>query len=114
MGTLPPLADRVRQLLVRHRGIREQKMFGGIAFLQHGNMCCGVIKDRLVVRVGPQQYDACLSRSHVRPMDFTGRPMRGIIYVLPAGYRRADALRFWLEAGLAYTRSRPRKPARPA
>ena len=68
------LAERLRQVLDDQEGIRERKMFGGLAFMLHGNMCCGVEQDRLMVRVGPDRYDEALGRPHARVMDFTGRP----------------------------------------
>ena len=81
------LATRVRKLLWPHWRLTERPMFGGLTFLLRGHMCCGVIRDRLVVRVGPARYDEALTQSHARPMDFTGRPLRGMVYVMPAGYR---------------------------
>ena len=65
----------------------EKKMFGGIAFMLNGNMCCGVINDLLMARVGRDRYEASLALPHVRPMDFTGKPMTGYVYVEPGGYR---------------------------
>lgn len=71
------VAERVRTALDGHAGVSEQRSFGGLSFLLNGNMCCGVLNDELVVRVGPDAYDDAVTRSHARPMDFTGRPMRG-------------------------------------
>lgn len=101
-------AERVRNALARTRGITEKKMFGGLAFLHHGNMCCGVLDDKLVVRVGPNAYDAALTRKHVKAMDFTGKPLTGFIYVLPSGIKRAEQLRRWVDAGLSFTRTLPK------
>ena len=67
------LADRVRAVLARKRGISEKKMFGGLAFLVNGHMACGIIGDDLMVRVGPEAYDAALTKAGARPMNFTGR-----------------------------------------
>ena len=53
----------------------------------HGKMFCGVLKDDLVVRVGPERYEQALSRAHVRPMDFTGRPLKGYVFVGPGGLK---------------------------
>lgn len=73
------LAERVRKSLVRRRGISEKKMFGGLCFLANGHMCRGVIGKDLVVRVGPKAYEASLKTPGARPMDFTGRPLRGLV-----------------------------------
>ena len=78
------LAQRVRSLLDTRTDVDERRMFGGIAFLVAGNMCCGVNEDDLIVRLDPDQADELLaSESGARPMDFTGRPMRGWLFVAP-------------------------------
>lgn len=96
-------------MLRRRKGITEKKMFGGIAFMHHGNMSCGVTDDRLMVRVGADNYEACLKRKHVREMDFTGRPLKGFIYVMPEGIKRRDGLQRWVETGLSFTKTLPKK-----
>jgi len=103
------LAKRVGALLRRRKNITQKAMFGGVCFLVNGNMCCGVERDKLVVRVGPEQYEQLLQRRHVKPMDFTGRPLRGFIYVIPGGLKRRESLRVWLEWGLRYAGSLPVK-----
>ena len=90
------LADRLRELLGNRTRFEEKKMFGGIAFLLSGNMCCGVVGDTLMARVGPDRYEDALARPHSREMDFTGRPMRGFVYVAAAGIESARDLRAWV------------------
>ena len=75
------LAHRVREVLRDLPGLVEKKMFGGIGFLVHGNMACGVNGDELIVRVGPEGYQEALARPHARPFDMTGRPMKGWVWV---------------------------------
>ena len=75
------IAERLSKVFSEHKGVKEKKMFGGIAFMLRDHMCVGVINDLLMVRVGPEQYEDTLSEDHVRPMDFTGRPMKGYVYV---------------------------------
>ena len=103
------VAARVRVTLGKSGVIAERKMFGGIAFMVRGNMCCGVIGDRLMVRVGPDGYRGALSRPHAEPMDFTGRPMKGFVYVEPAGFASAGDLKEWISRGLEFARSLPSK-----
>jgi len=103
------LATRVRKLLWPHWRLTERPMFGGLTFLLRGHMCCGVIRDRLVVRVGPARYDEVLTQSHARPMDFTGRPLRGMVYVMPAGCRTDAALRRWVTRALDFVETLPPK-----
>ena len=68
------LADRIRGSLAGRSGVAERKMFGGIAFMVDGHMCCGVTGDLLMIRVGADGFDDALAQPHSRPMDFTGRP----------------------------------------
>ena len=103
------LAERVRRALAGRNDLSEKKMFGGVAFMLHGNMSCGVEKDQLMVRVGPERHEEALAQPHARPMDFTGRPMRGMVYVTPEGCRTDEALKRWVEQGLNFAASLPPK-----
>jgi TfoX/Sxy family transcriptional regulator of competence genes len=103
------LADRVRRALAGQRGIAEKKMFGGLAFMLRGNMCCGVLRDDLVLRVGPDAYVAELKRPHARVMDFTHKPMKGYIYVAPKGVATAAALRSRLAPAIRFVTALPPK-----
>src|SRR5262245_2784345 len=73
------LAQRVRTALAAHDTVDEKKMFGGLTFMLNGHMCCGIVRDELMVRVGPDQFPDAIVQPHAREMDFTGRPMRGMI-----------------------------------
>ena len=103
------LAKRVGALLRRRKNITQKEMFGGVCFLVNGNMCCGVERDKLVVRVGIEPYEQLLQKRYVKPMDFTGRPLRGFIYVMPGGLKRRETLQSWLAWGLRYAGSLPAK-----
>jgi len=103
------LADRVREILRRRRGVEEKKMFGGLAFLVNGHMACGIIDEDLMVRVGPEAYEASLKKPGARPMDFTGRPMKGMVYVAASALRRTSSLEAWVKKGLKHARSLPPK-----
>lgn len=105
------LAARVRRVLARRKGFGEKKMFGGMCFLIGGHMACGVVDGDLMVRVGPDAHDEALTRPHARPMDFTGRPMKGMVFVGPGGTGTDDALREWAALGVAHARSLPPKDA---
>jgi hypothetical protein len=76
-------------------------------------MCCGLVKDDLMVRVGRDAFPEAVTRPHARPMDFTGRPSAGTVYVAPAGLKTQRALTAWIDRGLAYIRSLPPRPIRP-
>ena len=102
------LAERIRNVLGDADGVSERKMFGGLAVLVNANMACGVVGDKLMLRLGRESAEEALRRASVRPMDFTGRPMKGMVYVEPAGLRGV-ALRNWVERAVAYARSLPPK-----
>jgi TfoX/Sxy family transcriptional regulator of competence genes len=106
------LAGRVRTVLQDQPEIKEKKMFGGLAFMLRGNMCCGIVKDELMVRVGPARYEAALARPEARPMDFggKGRPMKGMVFVAPHGMTGEETLAEWVGMGVAYAGSLPAKP----
>jgi TfoX/Sxy family transcriptional regulator of competence genes len=103
------VAGRVRKELEGSPDVVEKGMFGGIAFMVRGNMCCGVIGDRLMLRVGPKGYETALSRPHASAMDFTGRPMKGLVYVEPAGFASPGDLNTWIGKAMAFTLSLPAK-----
>lgn len=102
------LADRIRQALSKHRGVTEKPMFGGLCFLVDGKMVCGLTNDDLMLRLGPGDA-AALKRPHVRPMDFTGRPLKGYVYVSGEGLARDTALSKWLTQAVAFVRTVPDK-----
>jgi len=103
------LAGRVRKIVSGMRGSSERKMFGGIAFMLRGNMCSGVINDLLMARVGPAAYEECLKLPHARPMDFTGKPMKGYVYIEPGGYETDEQLKGWIGRCTAFVSTLPEK-----
>ncbi len=103
------LAFRVREALGERQGLTEKKMFGGLGFMLNGNMCCGVVSDELMVRVGADNHQDALAQPHARPMDFTGRPMKGFVFVGGPGLEEDGALEQWLERGVAFAQSLPKK-----
>lgn len=103
------LAQRIRDGFARTIGIVEKKMFGGIGFLLNGNMCVGVWKDSLVVRLSAEEGAAALYEPHVREFDITGRPMKGWIVVDPPGIDDDRDLNEWLHRALEFIRTLPAK-----
>lgn len=90
------MAQRLREALSHRHDVVEKKMFGGIAFMVSGNMCCGVVDDTMMARVGPERYEQALGLPHAREMDFTGRPMRGFVFVHPDGLQTDEELGSWV------------------
>jgi TfoX/Sxy family transcriptional regulator of competence genes len=101
------LAKRVRRLLRGDYAVKEKRMFGGLAFLVNGHMCCGIVSSDLVVRTGADAQAEALSQPHARPMNFTGRPMRGFVYIGPPGCQSAPQLGAWIQRGLRFVLSLP-------
>ncbi len=105
------LAARIRQRMDGRSDVAERKMFGGIAFLVRGHMCCGIIGSDLMVRVGRDDFERLVAEPHARPMDFTGRPSKGMVYVSPAGLRTTRSLSTWVDRGLRFVSTLPPKSA---
>jgi TfoX/Sxy family transcriptional regulator of competence genes len=91
------LAQRIRSALRGRDDVVEKKMFGGLTFMIAARMAVGVVHDDLMVRVGPDGHDEALTESGTRPMDFTGRPMRGMVYVAPAAVATDHDLQRWVD-----------------
>jgi TfoX/Sxy family transcriptional regulator of competence genes len=106
------LADRVRAALADRTDVEEKKMFGGLTFMVAGQMCCGVLKNDLIVRIEPAEFDELSALPHVRPFDFTGRPMPGIVYVANDGLADPAVLRTWVQRGTRYVAAHPAAPKR--
>jgi TfoX/Sxy family transcriptional regulator of competence genes len=104
------LAARIRDVLASRPGLTERKMFGGIAFMLAGNMAVGVIGEDLMVRLDPADAERALGEPHTRPMDFTGKPAKNMVYVDAQGTASDEELAKWVEAGADYATSLPQKP----
>ncbi|MCA9731783.1 TfoX/Sxy family protein [candidate division KSB1 bacterium] len=103
------LAQRIREIVLNHPGMTEKKMFGGLAFMDRGNMCCGIIRSELMVRVGAEKYSEALEKPFAREMDFTGKAMRGYVYIAEDGIDSDIGLHFWVKKGLDFTATLPEK-----
>ncbi|MBI1269422.1 RNA methyltransferase [bacterium] len=104
------LAKRVQKTLAAcGLEFSERKMFGGIAFMLNGNMCCGIIQDELVLRVGREVAREMIEDDHIRTMDFTGRPMHGFVMVEPKALMNNTSLFEWLEPAISFASNLPPK-----
>jgi TfoX-like protein len=102
-------AARIRKALGRRKGLVAKQMFGGIAFLLNGNMCVGIHKDELIVRLDPAETDAALAKPHTRIFDLTGRPMKGWILIGPSGIATDPQLKRWVSVAAKYAGALPPK-----
>lgn len=110
--TLPydhALAERMRPAILPRAGTSEKNMFGGIGFFVFGNMCCGIWKDLLVVRLSPTEASEALKEKNVRVMDLTGKPMKGWLFVEPEGIKHDKDLLAWIERSYTFASSLPHK-----
>lgn len=103
------LAQRIREYLQYYPNLEEKKMFGGLCFMISRHMCCGIIEDKLMARVGPEQYKSLLEREHTLKMDFTGKPMKGMLYVKPQGLNTDEKLKKWLDFCIEFINTLPPK-----
>lgn len=103
------LADRIRAHADGHMGLAEKKMFGGLVFMLNGNMAVGVVSDDLMVRVGADAYQDALALAGARPMDFTGKPLKGFVFIGGEAIAEEGALADWINCGLVFAASLPPK-----
>ena len=103
------LAERIRQMTADFPTIQEKKMFGGIAFMIRDYMFVGVQDESLMARVGKDNHNDALHQPHVREMDFTGRPMKGYVYVASAGIESDEDLKYWIDLCAEFVKSLPPK-----
>jgi len=103
------VVERVRSVLKRRKGISERKMFGGMAFMLNGNMVCGVNKKDLVLRLGEERAAQALKEPNTREMDFTGKVLKSMVYVSPAGYKSDDQLKAWVKRAFDFAKTLPAK-----
>lgn len=96
------LAERIRQHLSEHHDIVEKEMFGGIAFMKNDKMCVGVVKDDLMCRIDPDQYEGALEKNGCKPMEFTGRPMKGWIFIEEPGFKRPKDFDYWIQLAVDF------------
>lgn len=103
------LAGRIRDAIAAKPGIVEKKMFGGVGFLLNGNMLVGVWNDSLIARVGPEASYEALQKPHVRPMDITGKPMKGWLMIEPDGIDKDAQLKSWIQLAIQFVSTLPAK-----
>ena len=103
------LSERIRGILKRRKGYSEQRMFGGVCFMINGNMCVGPWKGSLIVRLDKEKHDETQSEPYVKPMDITGKVMKGWALVEPAGIDSDDDLKAWVHRAAKFASSLPPK-----
>ena len=103
------LADRVRDVLDEETPTSERKMFGALVFMVEGNMCCGVTRENLLLRLGPEGTEAAIAKPHVQPMTMRDKTMKGFVFVEPQGLSEDAELAEWIAQALDFVRTLPPK-----
>jgi TfoX/Sxy family transcriptional regulator of competence genes len=103
------LAERVRDVIGEADGLTTRKMFGGIAYMIFGNMACGVLDEVIVLRLGNEGAREALEEPYMSPMDFTGKPMKSMVYLDESGYEDDEVMERWIEQAVGFARSLPQK-----
>ncbi|GGX59153.1 TfoX/Sxy family protein [Saccharospirillum salsuginis] len=103
------LAQRIRDYFQGRTDVVEKKMFGGLCFMVHDHMCCGLLGNDLMARIGPDHYEEHLALPHAKPMEFTGRPMKGILTVEAEGLAEDADLFAWIDRCVAFVDTLPPK-----
>ena len=99
------LADRVREIIAAtHKNVEEKAMFGGLCFMVNDKMCVGVEKDRMMVRLDPEKYDEVIEKNGVKPMDFTGKIMKGYVFIDADELNTKKKLEYWMNLALEYNK----------
>ena len=98
------MVDRIRELLVTQKNVEEKKMFGGVCFMVNDKMCIGVNENEIMCRVGPDVYESALEKKGAREMTFTGRPMKGYVFVDDAGIKTKKDLESWVNMCLEFNK----------
>ena len=97
------LTNRIREVFsLTHKNVEEKKMFGGLCFMVNDKMCVGVEQERLMVRLDPEKYDEVIQKEGCTPMDFTGKPMKGFVFVDVNVLRTKKQLEYWIKLALEY------------
>jgi TfoX/Sxy family transcriptional regulator of competence genes len=98
------LAEKVRKALSSQKALEEKKMMGGLTFMVNDKMCLGVINDDLMARIDPEVYEESLERTGCRQMDFTGKPMKGYVFVDSSGTDRKKDFDHWVSLALEFNK----------
>jgi TfoX/Sxy family transcriptional regulator of competence genes len=98
------LAERVRESLSTRKNVKEKNMMGGLTFMLNDKMCVGILQDDLMVRIDPNQYEAALEKNGCREMTFTGKPMKGFVFVGPEGTTKKKDLEYWISMALDFNK----------
>lgn len=96
------LSDRIREALVNTPNVTEKYMFGGVCYMVNNKMCVGVVKDEMMCRIHPDEYEQALDRPGCRPMDFNHKPMKGYVFISDPGMKSKKDFEYWINLSLAF------------
>ncbi len=108
------LSDRIREFLVDQKQVTEKYMFGGVCYMVNEKMCVGVVGDEMMCRIDPTREAEALEKEGCRPMDFTGRPMKGYVYVSEEGLKKKKDYEYWIGLCLEFNKVAKASKKKPA
>jgi TfoX/Sxy family transcriptional regulator of competence genes len=99
------LANRIREIIsITHKNVEEKKMFAGLCFMVNDKMCVGVHEDKIMVRLNPEVFDTVIEKEGCEPMNFTGKVMRGFVFVSENVLKTKKQLEYWVQLGLEFNK----------
>ena len=98
------LNDRIREAMASLKKVEEKYMFGGVCYMLNGKMCVGVVKDEMMCRIDPDVYEESLEKDGCREMVFTGRPMKGYVFVGEEGMKTKKQFDHWIGLCLEFNK----------
>lgn len=99
------LADKIREIIsLTHKKVEEKIMFGGICFMVNKKMCVGIVKERMMVRLNPELFEEVIEKDGCEPMDFTGKVMKGFVFVNAEALNTKKKLTYWIGLALEYNK----------
>lgn len=98
------LSDRIREALSYLPKVEEKYMFGGVCYMLNGKMCIGVVEDEMMCRIGPEVYEEALEKTGCREMIFTGKPMKGYVYVGNEGMKTKKQFEYWIDLCISFNK----------
>ena len=96
------LSDRIREALIKIPKVEEKYMFGGVCYMVNGKMCMGVVKEEMMCRIDPDKMEEALFKSGCRQMDFSGKPMKGYVFVNADGMKSKKEFDYWIQLSLEF------------
>ncbi len=104
------LSNRIREAMAGLPKVEEKYMFGGVCYMLNGKMCVGVVEDEMMCRIGADAYEGALERKGCREMIFTGKPIKGYVYVSDEGMKSKKDFEYWINLCIDFNKEAKASP----